>query len=169
VTAFGPITPNEHFYITSCCENSPVDASAWALSIKNRGVEIASIDYATLTGLPARDKEHTLECIGASPYYLSISNAIWTGLPLTEVFEAAHVAVSPGTIEPIYRAHLRTPSPCLPDAIPRGPALAHDAPVLGRPIVPRAAPRAVQPALAVAQLTGRHRATKAGAMGKSCP
>jgi len=104
VTSYGPITPNEHFYITSCCSNPEVDASNWALSIKNRGVEIASIDYATLTSLPARNKEHTLECISAGPSYLAISNAIWTGLPLTEVFHAARVQVSPGTIELVFRS-----------------------------------------------------------------
>jgi len=104
VTAYGPITPNEHFYITSCCSNPQVDVSTWALSIQNRGVEIASIDYATLTSLPARKKEHTLECISAGPGYLGISNAIWTGLPLTEVFNAASVQVSPGTIELVFRS-----------------------------------------------------------------
>jgi len=104
VTAYGPITPNEYFYITSSSSNPEVDASTWTLSIKNRGVEIASIDYATLTGLPARTKEHTLECISAGPDYLAISNAIWTGLPLTEVFHAAKVQVSPGTTELVFRS-----------------------------------------------------------------
>ena len=104
VTAYGPITPNEHFYITSCCSNPEVDASTWALSIQDRGVEIASLDYTTLTSLPARNKEHTLECISAGPRYLAISNAIWTGLPLTEVFDAAGVQVSPGTIELVFRS-----------------------------------------------------------------
>jgi DMSO/TMAO reductase YedYZ molybdopterin-dependent catalytic subunit len=104
VTAYGPITPNEHFYITSCCSNPEVDASMWALSIRDRGVEIASIDYPTLTGLPARKKEHTLECISAGPYNLAISNAIWTGLPLAEVFRAAGVQVSQGTVEIVFRS-----------------------------------------------------------------
>jgi DMSO/TMAO reductase YedYZ molybdopterin-dependent catalytic subunit len=104
VTAYGPITPNEYFYITSSSSNPEVDASTWALSIKNRGVEIASIDYATLTRLPARQKEHTLECISAGPGFLGISNAIWTGLPLSEVFHAAGVQVSPGTIELVFRS-----------------------------------------------------------------
>jgi len=104
VTDYGPITPNEHFYITSCCSNPEVDASTWALLIKNRGVEIATIDYATLTRLPGRKKEHTLECISAAPYNLAISNAIWTGLPLTEVFSAMGVRVSSGTLELVFRS-----------------------------------------------------------------
>lgn len=104
VTAYGPITPNAYFYVTSCCSNPQVDISTWSLSIKNRGVEIASIDYATLTKLPGRQKEHTLECIGAGPGFLGISNAIWTGLPLSEVFQAAHVEPSSGTIEVVFRS-----------------------------------------------------------------
>jgi DMSO/TMAO reductase YedYZ molybdopterin-dependent catalytic subunit len=102
VTSYGPITPNDHFYITSCCSNPEVDAATWALSIKDRGVEIASIDYPTLTALPARRKEHTLECISAGPGYLAISNAVWTGLPLAEVFRAANVRVSEGTVEMVF-------------------------------------------------------------------
>lgn len=104
VTAYGPITPNEQFYITSCCGNPVVDAATWALSIQTLGVEIARIGYATLRMLPARKKEHTLECISAGPGYLAISNAIWTGLPLNEVFDAMNVTVPAGTIELVFRS-----------------------------------------------------------------
>jgi DMSO/TMAO reductase YedYZ molybdopterin-dependent catalytic subunit len=104
VTAYGPITPNEHFYITSCCGNPVVNAATWALSIQSRGVEITSVDYATLRNLPGRKKEHTLECISAGPEYFAISNAIWTGLPLSEVFDAIGVAVTAGTIELVFRS-----------------------------------------------------------------
>src|SRR6266540_1169103 len=65
LTSYDPITPNDQFYVTSSSSNPEVDVSTWALSIQNRGVEIASIDYAALKGLPARTKEHTLECISA--------------------------------------------------------------------------------------------------------
>ena len=103
-TAYGGITPNEEFYITSCCGNPVVDASTWALSIQNRGVEIASIDYATLRSFAGRNKEHTLECISAGSGYLAISNALWTGLPLNEVFDKLGVQVSAGTIEMVFRS-----------------------------------------------------------------
>ena len=104
VTAYGPITPNEDFYITSCCGNPVVDAATWSLSIMSRGAEITSVNYATLQSLPARKKEHTLECISAGPGYLAISNAIWTGLPLAEVFNTLGVAVTPGTIELVFKS-----------------------------------------------------------------
>ena len=104
VTAYGPITPNEDFYITSCCGNPVVDAATWSLSIMSRGAEITSVNYATLQSLPAREKEHTLECISAGPGYLAISNAIWTGLPLAEVFNTLGVAVTQGTIELVFKS-----------------------------------------------------------------
>jgi len=99
IPAYGPVTPNERFYITSCCGNPSVDIESWTLSIKSRGTEVRSIDYASLRALPARDREHTLECIGAGPRYPAISNAIWTGLPLAEIFDALGVEVPAGTIE----------------------------------------------------------------------
>jgi len=104
LTQYGAITPNEHFYVTSCCGNPVVDATTWAISIKNRGVEIASVDYATLRKLPARNKEHTLECISAGPGYFAISNAVWTGLPLAEVFDAIGVQIPAGTLELVFRS-----------------------------------------------------------------
>jgi hypothetical protein len=42
ITAYGPITPNEQFYVTSCCANPMLDATTWSLSLLNRGVEFAS-------------------------------------------------------------------------------------------------------------------------------
>jgi len=104
VTAYGPITPNEQFYVTSCCGNPTVDPSTWALSIANRGAEITRVSYATLRSLPARKKEHTLECISAGSGYLAISNAVWTGLPLAEVFDAIGVKVPAGTLELVFRS-----------------------------------------------------------------
>ena len=65
---------------------------------------MTSVNYATLQRLPARDKEHTLECISAGPGYLAISNAIWTGLPLAEVFDTIGVQVPAGTIEIVFRS-----------------------------------------------------------------
>jgi hypothetical protein len=80
-----------------------VDAASWTLSIQHRGVERTSVDYATLRSLPARNKEHTLECISAGPGYLAISNAIWTGLPLTEVFDAVGFQAPRDALEIVFR------------------------------------------------------------------
>ena len=60
---------------------------------------LATLDLATLEAMPAREREHTLECIGGGPYNRAIGNAIWTGLPLVEIFEALGVSVPAAAIE----------------------------------------------------------------------
>lgn len=94
-----PITPNEDFYVTTCCGSPVVDGAAWTLTILDRGAELATLDLATLDALDPRDKEHTLECIGANPYSQKISNAVWTGLPLLEIFAALGITVPTGVIQ----------------------------------------------------------------------
>jgi DMSO/TMAO reductase YedYZ molybdopterin-dependent catalytic subunit len=87
-----PITSNEEFYVTSCCGTPDVDPDTWQLLFMDNGAVIGSIDLAALEALPAREKEHTLQCIGSGPANQAISNAVWGGLPLVEVL--AHVGVT---------------------------------------------------------------------------
>lgn len=89
------ITPNEQHYVTSCCPTPTVDPDTWTLQILDRGVPVASLDYAFLLALEAREREHTLECIGAGPRNQKMSNAIWSGLPLREVLDLLGVDVDP--------------------------------------------------------------------------
>lgn len=94
-----PITPNQRFYITSCCGTPDVDATNWSFDVLDRGKLLATIDLKFLESLQPRDKEHTLECIGGGPHYQLISNAIWTGLPLTEIFAAKGITIPVGVPE----------------------------------------------------------------------
>ncbi len=97
-----PITPNDTFYVTSCCGTPEVDGATWALTL-NVGTEVrATIDLAGLDALPAREREHTLECIGANPFHLAISNAVWTGLPLREILDALGVDVPADAVEIVF-------------------------------------------------------------------
>lgn len=91
-----PITPNEHFYVTSYRGSWPVDTTTWALTIDGMVSASAKLDHAALLALPGREREHTLLCISAGPTYPAISNTIWTGLPLAEVFSALGLTVDPG-------------------------------------------------------------------------
>ncbi len=93
------ITANDKHYVTSCCGTPSVDAGQWTLSLLDRGKLLATVDFAFLESLQPRDKEHTLECIGGGPQYQLISNAIWTGLPLLEIFAAKGVQVPPDVSE----------------------------------------------------------------------
>ncbi len=97
-----PVTPNDEFYVTSCCGTPTVDAATWALVVRDRGVEVARVDLAALEALPPRDKEHTLECIGANAYNHAIDNAVWTGAPLAELFGALGVAVPAEIVELLF-------------------------------------------------------------------
>ncbi len=97
VLPMNPITANGQFYITSCCTTPAVDASTWTLTVSDRGKLLATIDMAFLESLQPSDKEHTLECIGGGPQYQLISNAIWTGVPLLQIFAAKGIQV-PGDV-----------------------------------------------------------------------
>ncbi len=96
------ITSNEDFYVTSCCGTPEIDGAAWSCLVRDGETELASFDLAWLDARTARDKEHTLECIGANPYNLAISNAVWTGLPLSEIFEALGVSLPADAIEIVF-------------------------------------------------------------------
>ncbi|MEZ4239573.1 MAG: molybdopterin-dependent oxidoreductase [Myxococcota bacterium] len=61
--------------------------------------ELARFDRDFLESLPGVDKEHTLECVGATPRIQNIGNCLWTGLPLIEVLDALGVEVPPTAIE----------------------------------------------------------------------
>lgn len=88
-----PITSNAEFYTYYCCGLPDIDPATHETVIAHEGVELARFDLAFLQSLTPRTKEHTLECIGAQPRIQNISNAVWTGLPLSEVLEALGVEV----------------------------------------------------------------------------
>lgn len=87
------IVPNEDFYLQSAFGTPAVDPATHMLRILAEGSELASFDQAYVNALAARDREHTLQCIGANPRFLFIGNAIWGGLPFREVLEGLGVTV----------------------------------------------------------------------------
>jgi DMSO/TMAO reductase YedYZ molybdopterin-dependent catalytic subunit len=93
VLLIDPVTSNEDHYIYSVFPVPDVDPETHQTRVLHEQAELGSFDLGFLSTLPARDKEHTLECIGASPGNLAISNAIWSGLPLREVLDAIGVQV----------------------------------------------------------------------------
>ena len=97
-----PIVPNEEHYITSCCATPEVDGASWQMQLFDAVAEVpvalGTLTLAGLQALPGRQREHTLMCISAGPNNQRISNAIWTGLPLTEVFATYGVSVPEGTV-----------------------------------------------------------------------
>lgn len=82
-----PITAIGDFYLQQYDEIVELNAAEWSLVITD-GEESVTITRDFLDGLEPREREHTLECIGTHPRNQAIGNAIWSGLPLPEVFEA---------------------------------------------------------------------------------
>ena len=90
------ITANPDHYITSCCATPKTDPAAWTLQLMDEGQLLATVDLAFLDGLAAKTREHTFQCISSGPDNLSVSNAVWTGLPLIEILAAKKVAIPAG-------------------------------------------------------------------------
>jgi DMSO/TMAO reductase YedYZ molybdopterin-dependent catalytic subunit len=90
-----PITAVEDFYIVAHFGVAQVDEDTWSLSVKRLGEEVGSFDYAFLGTLEAREVEHTLQCIESRPAAMRMGNAVWMGLPMVEVLEAAGIDFDP--------------------------------------------------------------------------
>jgi DMSO/TMAO reductase YedYZ molybdopterin-dependent catalytic subunit len=99
-----PITPNDEFYVTSCCGSPEIDRDSWTLTIRDEiaGATLGTFDLATLEAMDGREKEHTLECIGGGPLNRAIGNAIWTGLPLAEILDGLGATVHPSAVEIVF-------------------------------------------------------------------
>lgn len=111
--AIPELTPNRHHYVTSCCDNSELDGSAWELSFRDfvgcgdceePKALLGAITLAQLEDLTLEEREHTLECIGTGPSGQKIGNAVWGGRNLKDVFEAANVAVPAGATHLRFRS-----------------------------------------------------------------
>jgi hypothetical protein len=93
-----PITSNEDHYVYTVFAVPDLDPRAHQTVVRHEDLALASFDLAFVEGLQARDKEHTLQCIGSEPGNLAISNAIWSGLPLIEVLDALGVELPPSAV-----------------------------------------------------------------------
>ena len=84
------ITPNESFYcVTKNVIDPVVNAAAWRLDITGLVKQHAQYDLANLQALPAVTQETTLMCISNGIEAGLISNAVWKGVPMRALIEAA--------------------------------------------------------------------------------
>ncbi len=93
------ITLNADHYVTTYAATPEISTDTWSLTIADRGAVMQVITYAALASLRGRDKEHTLMCISGGPHNLAIGNAVWTGLPVTELLDALGLAVPDSAVE----------------------------------------------------------------------
>jgi DMSO/TMAO reductase YedYZ molybdopterin-dependent catalytic subunit len=84
------ITPNEDFYsVTKNLVDPEVVQSIWRLEIAGAVEQPRSYSYAELTSLPAVEQLTTLCCISNPVGGGLMSNALWKGVPLRLVLDAA--------------------------------------------------------------------------------
>jgi DMSO/TMAO reductase YedYZ molybdopterin-dependent catalytic subunit len=84
------ITPSDRFYVVTKNFVDPrVDRSLWRLELRGLVRDELSYSFDELEALPAVDQETTLECISNGVGRGLISNAVWHGVPLASLLEAA--------------------------------------------------------------------------------
>src|SRR5277367_6734256 len=72
--AYGGLTRNDQFYVTSYGGTPRVDPSAWRLRIDGLVENSIELDYRQFKHLPAVKETLTLECIGNPPDGSAIGN-----------------------------------------------------------------------------------------------
>lgn len=84
------ITPNDRFYVvTKNVVDPEVSRSLWRLDISGLVERPRSYNYENLAALPAATQETTLRCISNQVGDGLMSNAVWKGVPLRNLIEAA--------------------------------------------------------------------------------
>src|SRR5437867_3886063 len=84
--------PNERFYIVSKNFNDPrVSADKWSLEVLGLVAQPRRFSYEEILALPTPSQYATLECISNTLGGNLMSNAHWTGVPLSELAHALGV------------------------------------------------------------------------------
>ncbi|MBI2774094.1 MAG: molybdopterin-dependent oxidoreductase [Chloroflexi bacterium] len=84
------ITANEdHYTVDTTLIKPRVDASTWQLAFGGEVERPFSISYNELLDMEALERPHTLECISNEIGGDLISTAVWTGVPLADLFARA--------------------------------------------------------------------------------
>jgi DMSO/TMAO reductase YedYZ molybdopterin-dependent catalytic subunit len=91
-------TPNKDFYRIDTALSVPeIDAKTWSLRIHGMVDTEVQLSYAQLLAMPAVEHDVTLACVSNPVGGDLISNARWTGVPLSDVLALA--GVQPGATQ----------------------------------------------------------------------
>jgi len=100
------ITPVDHFFVRSHFSIPQIDVKAWQLCIEGAVQTPLKLTWDDLTEMESQTIPVTLECAGNGRAFLSpqvsgaqwergaVSNAEWTGVPLSEILRMAGVTAS---------------------------------------------------------------------------
>ncbi len=84
------ITPNDRFYVVTKNFIDPqVDTSLWRFEVCGDVERRRIYDFGEIAGMESVEREVTLECISNAIGGGLLSNAVWTGVPLRRLIEAA--------------------------------------------------------------------------------
>ena len=87
-----PITPNERWYVVTKNFIDPrVERSLWRFQVTGLVESESSISFEELESMTSVEQVTTLECISNGIGAGLISNAVWRGVPLARLLEAAGV------------------------------------------------------------------------------
>ncbi len=91
ISAF--ITPNDDFYRIDTALSTPlVDPAGWTLRVRGLVDNPYEITFDELLDMPMIEAPVTLSCVSNEVGGNLVGNAIWTGVPLTEILDRAGVA-----------------------------------------------------------------------------
>jgi DMSO/TMAO reductase YedYZ molybdopterin-dependent catalytic subunit len=97
------ITPNERFYVVSKNFNDPrVLANNWSLHVSGLVDQPPQFSYDEILTLPTESQYTTLECISNTLGGKLMSNAYWTGVPLSRLL--ANVGTQPDAQAVVIRS-----------------------------------------------------------------
>ncbi len=90
-----PIVPNDKFYtVTKNVVDPNVKKSVWGLEINGEVEHAKTYDFNDIAALPPTEQETTLMCISNAVGAGLASNAVWTGVPMADLLNAAVVKES---------------------------------------------------------------------------
>ena len=85
-----PITPNDKFYsVTKNIIDPNVRKAAWRLRVDGAVDKPRTYNFGDISSMPSVEQETTLECISNGVGGGLMSNAVWKGVPLKQLIEAA--------------------------------------------------------------------------------
>ena len=87
------VSPNGDFYRYQYDGRPSFDAATHLMRVQDGDQLLTQFGRSFLASLDPMETEQTLQCIGSNPRVQRISNAVWTGLPLIDVFDALEVQV----------------------------------------------------------------------------
>jgi DMSO/TMAO reductase YedYZ molybdopterin-dependent catalytic subunit len=98
-----PMTPNDRFYVVTKNVIDPcVHRSVWRLEVRGLVKRPQTYRYEDLVAMLATTQETTLECISNIVGGGLMSNAMWTGVPMRRLIEAARPR--PGVVKVLLHA-----------------------------------------------------------------